>query len=558
MSNPIARPLARLCLLAAVTTAVSAVVLAATPEPPQPPPPPEAQVAQPGTPPLELEKPRTTPADSADSRKNFDDVIVHFGGDSHLDAGSQAQAVVAIGGSASSDGEVSDGVVSIVGNTRVTGSADAAVAVLGDTYVNGEIHDSAVAVFGDVELGPNAVVHDDVVAVGGHIKRDPAAIVHGGAREVSLPFKIGHLEWLHPWLEHCLLLGRPLALEPGLGWAWTLAFGFLALYVFIALMFSSSVEKCVATLETRPGHSMLAALLSIFLSPLVTVILGLTVVGAVLIPFAWVALFCAGIFGKVVVLAALGRRLTRFIAAGPLSHVAFPVLLGGLVLIGFYLVPFFGFILYKVTGVIGLGVVMYTLLLALKAYREQNAPPAMAATAGGPMLATAGGPALAMAGESFGDTASSSGASSGSSHDNAYAGQAATATPPISSSLPRAGFWIRMAALFLDMLLVAVALATLNGSHHVLLIAMAAYGAIMWKFKGTTVGGILFNLQVVRADDRELDWPTASVRALSCFLSLACLGLGFLWIAFDDNKQAWHDKIAGTVVVRVSKGVSLV
>jgi uncharacterized RDD family membrane protein YckC len=36
------------------------------------------------------------------------------------------------------------------------------------------------------------------------------------------------------------------------------------------------------------------------------------------------------------------------------------------------------------------------------------------------------------------------------------------------------------------------------------------------------------------------------------------VGLGFFWIAFDEGNQAWHDKIAGTVVVRVPKGVPLV
>jgi uncharacterized RDD family membrane protein YckC len=35
------------------------------------------------------------------------------------------------------------------------------------------------------------------------------------------------------------------------------------------------------------------------------------------------------------------------------------------------------------------------------------------------------------------------------------------------------------------------------------------------------------------------------------------VGLGFIWIAIDDDKQSWHDKIAGTAVVRVPKGVSL-
>jgi uncharacterized RDD family membrane protein YckC len=26
--------------------------------------------------------------------------------------------------------------------------------------------------------------------------------------------------------------------------------------------------------------------------------------------------------------------------------------------------------------------------------------------------------------------------------------------------------------------------------------------------------------------------------------------LGFIWVAFDKRKQGWHDKIAGTVVIR--------
>ncbi|HEY4989416.1 MAG TPA: AIR carboxylase family protein, partial [Opitutaceae bacterium] len=40
--------------------------------------------------------------------------------------------------------------------------------------------------------------------------------------------------------------------------------------------------------------------------------------------------------------------------------------------------------------------------------------------------------------------------------------------------------------------------------------------------------------------------------------SVLALGLGFIWIAFDREKQGWHDKIAGTVVVRLPKGSSLV
>lgn len=97
--------------------------------------------------------------------------------------------------------------------------------------------------------------------------------------------------------------------------------------------------------------------------------------------------------------------------------------------------------------------------------------------------------------------------------------------------------------------------------HHVFhleLLVLATYGAVMWKLRGSTIGGIVFDLQVVRLDGRPIDWQTAIVRALGCFLSLAVAGLGFFWIAFDHGKQAWHDKIAGTAVVRVAKGASLV
>jgi uncharacterized RDD family membrane protein YckC len=88
------------------------------------------------------------------------------------------------------------------------------------------------------------------------------------------------------------------------------------------------------------------------------------------------------------------------------------------------------------------------------------------------------------------------------------------------------------------------------------LLPLAIYGALMWKFKGTTTGGMICGLRVVRLDGQPVEWETAIVRALACFLS-TLLWLGFIWIAFDAEKQAWHDKIAGTVVVR-TKGVSLV
>jgi uncharacterized RDD family membrane protein YckC len=115
-----------------------------------------------------------------------------------------------------------------------------------------------------------------------------------------------------------------------------------------------------------------------------------------------------------------------------------------------------------------------------------------------------------------------------------------------------------MVALLLDMILVGILIGLLHHLFDLELLVLAAYGAIMWKLRGSTIGGIVFDLQVVRQDGRDIDWATAIVRALGCFVSLAAAGLGFIWIAFDPGRQAWHDKIAGTVVVRVPKGISLV
>lgn len=42
-------------------------------------------------------------------------------------------------------------------------------------------------------------------------------------------------------------------------------------------------------------------------------------------------------------------------------------------------------------------------------------------------------------------------------------------------------------------------------------------------------------------------------RYFAYFVSLLPLGLGYLWVAFDGKKQGWHDKLAGTVVVREAR-----
>jgi uncharacterized RDD family membrane protein YckC len=47
-----------------------------------------------------------------------------------------------------------------------------------------------------------------------------------------------------------------------------------------------------------------------------------------------------------------------------------------------------------------------------------------------------------------------------------------------------------------------------------------------------------------------VDVVRALLRYVGLIISIVVLLLGVIWIAFDSRKQGWHDKIAGTVVVR--------
>ena len=67
---------------------------------------------------------------------------------------------------------------------------------------------------------------------------------------------------------------------------------------------------------------------------------------------------------------------------------------------------------------------------------------------------------------------------------------------------------------------------------------------------GQTPGKRIMSLQVVHESGEAVDWETTLIRFLIGYpVSLLPLGLGFYWALADRNNKAWHDKIAGTLVV---------
>lgn len=469
--------------------------------------------------------------------------VIAIGHSARLPAGKSACDVVAIFGDSVVHGDVSDSAVAIVGNLHVTGSVgNSAVSIFGDSHINGPIAGNAVSIFGDLKLGPKAVIGGQVVNLFGSEQRDPSAVVQGGTVKVMSGIFHG-AQGLEAWSKHCLILGRLLAPRLDIGWAWGVAVGILLFYALLAVLFREGTQRCIQTLDDHPGASIVAALAMVLLTPILMLALVFTIVGIFAIPLFWLALLCAGIFGRVVALGWLGGRILRGMHSG-IAQPALYVLLGGVLALALYMVPVLGFLVYALIGLLGFGAVIFTLLLAMRAARGTSpaAPTDGVFTAPGATVDAAGPSAIPPA----------SGAEP--------AGAAASAAIPIDyTTLPRAGFWLRMLALLIDVVLVGFALSMIghHGANGMLLV-LATYGALMWKLRGTTVGGIICHLRVVRIDGRPVNWETAILRALGCFLSLVAAGLGFFWIAFDRERQAWHDKIAGTVVVLVPKARGLV
>jgi len=127
-----------------------------------------------------------------------------------------------------------------------------------------------------------------------------------------------------------------------------------------------------------------------------------------------------------------------------------------------------------------------------------------------------------------------------------------------------AGFWIRVLAQLIDAALLALVGGVLTElSFHPRALDLAdsgpsallslLYFGLLWSKVGggQTVGMRFLGLRVVGTDGQLIGLGTALIRWLGLVVSLSVLFLGVIWVAFDPQKQGWHDKIALTYVVYV-------
>ena len=100
---------------------------------------------------------------------------------------------------------------------------------------------------------------------------------------------------------------------------------------------------------------------------------------------------------------------------------------------------------------------------------------------------------------------------------------------------------------------VAPHLETMTRVSGLLQLLPLAYHVGFWTWRGQTPGMMLVGLRVARESDGSSPGLGRSfLRYIGYLISGFALGIGFIWVAFDSRKQGWHDKIAGTVVVRRS------
>ncbi len=132
-----------------------------------------------------------------------------------------------------------------------------------------------------------------------------------------------------------------------------------------------------------------------------------------------------------------------------------------------------------------------------------------------------------------------------------------------------AGFWIRTGAAIIDSILIIIIVAPIltaiygtdywfNESMNqgvwdiIFNYVLPAIAVIFfWVYKSATPGKMATRLIIV--DAKTGDKPSTGqfiIRYIGYYISMIPLFLGIIWIGFDKRKQGWHDKLAGTLVIK--------
>ena len=137
----------------------------------------------------------------------------------------------------------------------------------------------------------------------------------------------------------------------------------------------------------------------------------------------------------------------------------------------------------------------------------------------------------------------------------------AVAAATTFATTEKIGFLTRALATIIDFVILGIVSSILNivlsggdplrGNGVSTLIGLA-YFMYFWSSygHGQTLGNRALSIRVVKTNGSELTLVDALIRYVGLIISCVALFIGVIWVAFDPNKQGWHDKIATTYVVK--------
>lgn len=476
------------------------------------------------------------------SIRHWDNPALRIGQDYTLRANDTAREVVVIAGDAVIQGRVDRDVVVVLGKAQLASTA--------------VIDGSFVVIGGTATIAEGAQVREDLFVAGG--LESFAGFNPGGHHIVIGTAGMGdRLRAIVPWLTNGLLLGRPIV--PGLPWVWTVAFVFFLVNLLINFVFDTPVRAAATTLRATPLSAFMTGLLVMLLAGPVCVLLAVSVVGIAVIPFVLCALLLAAVIGKVGFARWIGMTVLRPEEPESRGRAFASFVIGSVVICIAYMIPVLGLVTWTMAGIFGLGA---STLAFFSAYRRENPRPPKKSKVPPPVEPSAPVPPFDVPPDVAPATASA--VPPPAQPEPLFAAvipppdapPAATGASSDLVMLPRAAFLERLAAFALDVVLVIMLINIFDidrdWESKGLLIALV-YHIGFWTWKGTTLGGIICQLRLVRIDGAMLRFADSLIRGLTGIFSLAVVGLGFFWILRDPDRQAWHDRVAGTYVVKVPR-----
>lgn len=458
--------------------------------------------------------------------------------------GRSRTAAVAILGKGRILGPVGGNSVTVLGAVKIEAPVEGDVVVVASkAYINAPIGGDVRLVASEVEFGPNARVGGETVIVGPEPVTHPDAQFVGPKRKVPIldhiPSELlGAFTSLREYVLSGLLLGRPMV--PSLAWCWYIVGFFFVFRLLLVLLFPKPIETGATILRERALRSFLIGVIAYVLYLPAQGLLAATGVGLIAVPFIWLAFEIAGVLGKIALLRSLGGQVARQLGLPQFDTTLAGFITGTVIVTVIYMVPVLGGIVFLLIKPLALGAM---LIAAVEGFRRERPappnvpPPTQPAT---PVLAPA--PKTENMPPIIGQSRSRS---------NDFASEDL-------ASMTRVGFWPRLGATFLDFVPLMIICGPVLHRGRLFLLVWLAYHVAMWTWRGTTLGGIVFSLRVVRLDGRPLDFTVAVVRALGSCLSFVVACLGFFWASWNPDKQSWHDMIAGTVIVKTPRSVPLV